>query len=79
MDRRVSRSEYPLWVKASVWGIPGRGGVWAFVVFSLACAALLLMRGAHTGRFLDVGFLLACAAVPYWLSIRWIDRNGSWD
>ncbi|HMI93156.1 MAG TPA: hypothetical protein VK509_17415 [Polyangiales bacterium] len=79
MDRRVSRSQYPLWVKASVWGVPGRAGLWGFVVFSLACAALLLIRGAHTGRFLDLALMMACAAAPYWLSIRWIDRHGSWD
>ena len=79
MDRRFSRSEYPLWVKASTWGIPGRGGLWAFVVFTLACAALLVHQGLRTGRYLDVGLFIACAALPYWLSIRWIDRHGSWD
>lgn len=79
MDRRVSRSQYPLWVKASIWGVPGRGGLWAFVVFSLACAGLLLVHGLRTGRLLDVALLLACAALPYWLSIRWIDQHGSWD
>ena len=79
MGRRKSRSEYPLWVQASIWGVPGRGGLWGLVVFSLACAGLLLLHGLRAGRFLDVAFLLACAALPYWLSIRWIDQHGSWD
>ena len=77
--RRMSRSEYPLWVQASIWGVPGRGGLWAFVVFSLACAALLLVEGLRSGRFLDIAVLMALAAMPYWLAIRWIDRHGSWE
>lgn len=79
MRRRMSRSEYPLWVQASIWGVPGRGGLWAFVVFSLACAALLLVEGLRSGRFLDIAALMAFAAMPYWLAIRWIDRHGSWE
>ena len=79
MRRRVSRSEYPLWVKASTWGIPGRGGLWGFVVFSLACSGLLFAHGLRTGRWLDVAVILALAALPYWLSIRWIDEHGSWN
>jgi len=77
--RRVSRSDYPLWVKASTWGIPGRNGLWAFVAFSLATSVLLLFHGMRSGRLLDVAALLAVAAMPYWLSIRWIDEHGSWD
>jgi hypothetical protein len=75
----VSRSDYPLWVKASTWGIPGRSGLWAFVAFSLATSVLLLVHGIRTGRLLEVAALLAVAALPYWLSIRWIDEHGSWD
>lgn len=79
MRQRRSRSQYPLWVQASTWGVPGRGGLWGLVAFSLACAALLFYEGLRSGRFLDVALLVALSAVPYWLSIRWIDRHGDWQ
>ena len=69
--------KYPWWVKASLWGVPGRAGLWAFVVICLALAAGSAIYGFWDRRFLfGIGFLFS--ALMYWLSIRWIDRHGSW-
>jgi hypothetical protein len=75
----VPRSEYPFWVKLSIWGVPGRGGVWACVGLSIAGAVAVTLYGLRDGRFLIGGPVLGLAAIPYWLSIRWIDRHGSWE
>jgi hypothetical protein len=77
VDGRVPRANYPWWVKLSLWGVPGRGGLWAFVVLSMVCAVASVIYGFRDSRFFAGGGIVL-AAVPYWLSIRWIDRNGSW-
>jgi hypothetical protein len=60
-----------------VWGVPGRAGLWAFVALSGALALVCVVGGFWDGRFFaGVAFLLS--ALMYWLSIRWIDRHGSW-
>ncbi|HEV3387122.1 MAG TPA: hypothetical protein VG097_20050 [Gemmata sp.] len=38
MGDRVPRGNYPWWVKLSMWGVPGRWGLWAFFVLSVALA-----------------------------------------
>ena len=77
MEQRVAKDEYPWWVKLSLMGAPGRAGLWVFVALSLLLGAC--------GVYLSLGdpqywpaILFAFAAVPYWLSIRWVDRYGSW-
>jgi len=45
MAERVPRSEYPLWVKLSLLGVPGRNGLWAFVGLSLAAAVACAVYG----------------------------------
>ena len=79
MTNPVPRSEYPTWVKLSLWGVPGRLGLWVFVAISLACGLGLTMYGFRDARFFRFGPVLALAAIPYWLSIRWIDKYGSWE
>lgn len=83
MSRRVvPPDEYPWWVQLSLWGVPyGRTGQWFFVAFALACAVGLVAYGVVEGRprFLILSPFAAVAALPYWLSIRWIDRHGSWQ
>ena len=79
MTNKVPRSEYPLWVKLSLWGVPSRRGLWAFVILSLACGLGVTLYGLRGAKFARFGPLLALASIPYWLSIRWIDKNGSWE
>jgi len=65
-------------VRLGLWGIPGRGAAWSFVVLSLAIAA-----GGITYGFVNplgfIGGLMVFAALWYYLSIRWVDRHGSWS
>ena len=76
--RRIPRNEYPWWVKLSIWGVPGRAGLWAFVAVSVALAAVSGVFGFWDRQcFFGIAFLLA--ALPYWSSIRWIDRHGTWS
>ena len=79
MDRPVPKKRYPWWVKLSLWGLPNRAAVWAFVWLSVALAVLCVgyAVAAPDWRFFGgVGFLLS--ALMYWLSVRWVDRHGSW-
>jgi hypothetical protein len=79
MAGRVSYEHYPWWVKVSIWGLPGRGYVLAFAWLSVlagvaTCAYLL--RVGH--RLWSIGLLFLIAALLYWRSVLWVDRNGSW-
>jgi hypothetical protein len=78
MDGRVPRAQYPIWVKISLWGVPGRRGLWMFVALSIACGLASMIYGLWQTKYF-IGGLLAVAAIPYWLSIRWIDAHGSWE
>jgi hypothetical protein len=78
MTDRIPRKDYPWWVKTSMLGVPGRGGLWVFVALSLAAAAGCVAYGFRDARFF-AGALFVLAALPYWLTIRWVDRHGSWE
>jgi hypothetical protein len=79
MPDRVSRAEYPWWVKVSIWGVPGRAGLLAFVGLSVAMADASDLLGLWDWRFLCFGPPFLLTALMYWLAIRWIDRHGTWD
>jgi hypothetical protein len=86
VNDRVPRELYPWWVKFSLLGVPGRRGQWFFVWLSLASAIACFAYGVlNAGRPLGILLLLIgglgfpLAAAMYWLTIRWIDRRGSWD
>jgi hypothetical protein len=77
--RRPPPASYPWWVKVSRWGVPGRAGLWACVLVALLAAAICVLYGFRDPRFLPVGGLAVLTALPYWLSIRWMDRHNAWD
>jgi hypothetical protein len=79
MEERVPRSQYPWWVKVSIMGVPGRVGLWAFVALSLAVTIASAIYAFWDQRFFYVVIAGAFATLMYWLSIRWIDRHGSWE
>ena len=80
MAERIPREHYPWWVKFSLWGVPGREAAWAFVVLSIVAAAGSTAYAVTMGdRRAFVGILFLLAALIYWLSIRWVDRHGSWQ
>jgi signal peptidase I len=79
MAERKRREEYPYWVKLGLWGLRGRTSVWVFVWLSVGCAIASCVYGYWDRRFPLVGVGFFCAAVMYWLTIRWVDRHGSWS
>lgn len=92
MIEPISQSEYPWWVKLSMLGVPGRKGLWKFVIMSLTmaigCMAAMVAYfacGSSDWQFFAIGLLLCSAIIfllsarMYWLTIRWIDQHGDWD
>jgi len=80
MAGRVPYEKYPWWVKVSLWGLPGRAYVLAFAWLSILLSAgtcAYLIRAGHPQW--SVGLLFLGAALLYWLSVRWVDRHGSWE
>jgi hypothetical protein len=80
MADRLRRAQYPWWVKMGLWGLPNRPAVWGFVWLSVALAAVVppYMFWAGYPRW-PAGFLFLLAALAYWQTIRWVDRNGEWQ
>jgi hypothetical protein len=78
LTERKSPSEYPLWVRLGLWGLPNRACVWAFFWLSTACAVACGIYGLWDERFF-LGLFLLVAAWLYWLTIRWVDRHGKWS
>lgn len=80
MPRRVvPPDEYPWWVQLSMWGVPGRAGLWAFVGVSFGTALGSVAYAVWSGQAVFLlGSFMALAALPYWFTIRWVDRHGSW-
>jgi len=75
---RVSRSDYPWWVKFSMWGVPGRTGLWVYAVVCIAIAGACVPYGFWDRRSFLVTISALLASLMYWLSIQWVDRHGSW-
>ena len=78
-DERIARDRYPWWVKVSLWGVPGRGGLWGFVALSVAGAIGCFIYGFRDARSFYFPVPLLIAGLLYWSAIRWVDRHGSWD
>jgi hypothetical protein len=79
MPQPIPRSQYPLWVKLSLFGVPGRRGLWAFLVLSLGSAIACAAYGLRDPRSFYLAGLFLVATFLYWSAIRWVDRHGSWD
>ncbi len=80
MGKPIPEKSYPWWVKISLWGLPGRAYGLAFAGVSvLACTGTCayLIRIGHPLWYAGLFFLWA--ALLYWLSVRWVDRHGSWE
>jgi hypothetical protein len=80
MGERVPRDQYPWWVKVSLWGVPGRAGVWAcFGLSVLAAVGCVTYAVLMNDPRLFSGLLFLFGAFMYWVTIRWVDEHGSWD
>jgi hypothetical protein len=73
----ADRSNYPLWVRLGLWGLPTRRSVWAFVWISLLAAIVGSAYGFRNPRFFAC-ILFVLPALMYWLTIRWVDNHGKW-
>ena len=80
MSMTTAPANYPWWVRFSLCGVGGRHGLRFYVALCLALAAALLLLAYLNSdiRPLIIAPVSALAAVPYWLTIRWIDKNGTW-
>lgn len=72
------RRKWPTLVRVGLWGIPNRLAAWACFWLSLAIAVGCVAYGFVNPRGL-LGGLMVFAALWYYLSIRWVDRNGAWS
>jgi hypothetical protein len=79
MSEHVPRSDYPWWVKLSMWGVSGRSGLWVFFALSVAAAVSCVVYGFFLDPRFFFGVAFLFSALMYLLSIRWVDRHGSWD
>ena len=80
MSGRLSRAQYPWWVRVSLWGLPRRSAVLGFAWLSVAAAVGVSGYAAWVGnpRWYG-GMVFLLAAFLYWRAVRWVDRNGSWE
>lgn len=71
------KDNIPSWVYWGLWGIRTRKVAMIFVFISLALALIIVPAGIAINDFLFCAFIL----VPlwYWLSIRWVDVNSTWE
>ena len=74
----VNRDTWPELVQLGLWGIPSRRAAWAFVWLCLAIAVGCVAYGFVNPLFF-AGGLLVFAALWYFLSILWVDKNSSWS
>lgn len=78
MEKRVDRADYPWWVKIGLFGVENRTGQWFFVWLSILFGVACIAYGFQDSRFFYGAFFLL-SALMYWLTIRWVDRYGSWS
>ena len=71
------RSTWPFWVRLLLTEVPNRNSACAYlrVCFAIAIGGVLC-------SFIEpaalAGSLMVLPALPLYLSIRWVDRNGTW-
>jgi hypothetical protein len=75
---KVDRRVWPWPVRLSLWGLPGRPSAWVCCWLCIAIAALCVLYGFIESRFY-IGGIMAFGALPYYYSIRWVDRHSSWS
>lgn len=69
----------PWWVVVSLWGMPTRWAMWLWFWCAIAAAIGTTGFALATGRFIWLaGGLMLAAAVPYWMTIRWMDAHRAW-
>jgi hypothetical protein len=79
---RVPREKYPLWVKFTILGgasSRNKALVYFALTIAISLVALILWLGNERMYWLAIGVIGIALSVLYPLTIRWIDRHGTWD
>jgi hypothetical protein len=82
MSGHGPKDQWPAWVKVGVLGSTSRTMMWFWTVASLIFGGAIVVFGLLQNEMTLVvlGAIGGLgAAGMYWLTIRWVDRNGSWD
>lgn len=71
------KDDMPSWVYWGLWGIKTRKVAMLFVYISIVLTLAIVPVGIALYNYLFMAFTL----VPlwYWLSIKWVDRNSTWE
>lgn len=71
------KDDMPSWVYWGLWGIKTRKVAMLFVYISIVLTLAIVPVGIALNNYLFMAFIL----VPlwYWLSIKWVDRNSTWE
>ena len=67
----------PSWVYWGLWGISSRKTAMVYLAVSALLAAIIVPEGYMMGRYMLCSILIA--PLWYWLSMNWIDDNGTWE
>lgn len=69
----------PWWVRVSLWGVPTRPAMWVWFATAILSALATTSYGLVSGRAPWLAGALMCfAAIPYWMTIRWMDAHRAW-
>ena len=63
----------PLLVRLGLWGLKTRQSALAFMWLCIIGAVVSVVLKYW------IGSLLLSAALWYWYSLRWVDKNGGWS
>ena len=75
----VDRRHWPAVVRIGLWGLHSRREAWTFVWFASAGVVGCAFMGFVDPRFYIGAVAMSFAAMWYWLSLRWVDRNSRWS
>lgn len=71
-DSASNPPKRPILVRVGLWGLKTRQSALAFMWFCIIAAVVLVALKFWIGSI----FLLA--ALWYWYSLTWVDKNGGW-
>jgi hypothetical protein len=75
----VDRNTWPVLVRIGLWGRSTRALAWISLVLCVVVAICCFAFDEFMHYQFLGGVVLVIAAVWYFLSIRWVDKNSSWQ
>ena len=72
-DSPNNPTKRPLLVRLGLWGLKTRQSALAFMWLCIIGAVVSVVLKYW------IGSLLLIAALWYWYSLRWVDKNGGWS